>query len=110
MKNNIKVRLFTPGTFGFEFNCAAFNTMRADNGGTHLLIRFDWEVPDDKGDFDREAGAPKAIEQFMFNMELNNNAVDNFAIGKIRISAKQYSPNGIWINHIENLMMDVTTN
>jgi len=109
MNNKITVRLYRPGTIGFEFNCAAFNTMRADNGGIHLLIRFDWEVPDGKGDFDRNAGAPNAIEQFMFNMETNNKAVDNFDFDKPRISAKQYSPNGIWINHIENLMMDVTT-
>ena len=56
MKNKINVRLFRPGTIGFEFNCAAFNTMRADNGGINLLIHFDWEVPDGKGDFDRDAG------------------------------------------------------
>lgn len=107
--NNITVRLFRPGTLGFEFNCAAFNTMRADDGGTHLLIRFDWEVPDGNGDFDRTAGAPNAIKEFMLNMEMNNKAVDNFDFDKPRISAKQYSPNGIWIDHIENLMMDVQT-
>ena len=110
MKNKINVRLFRPGTIGFEFNCAAFNTMQADGDGTHLLIRFDWEVPDDKGDFDRDGGAPKAINQFMHNIEMNNKAVDEFDIDKFRISAKQYSPNGIWIDHIENLMMDVQTN
>ena len=109
MKNKINVRLFRPGTMGFEFNCAAFNTMRADNGGTHLLIRFDWEVPDGKGDFDCEAGAPNAINQFMLSVEMNNRAVDNFDFDKPRISAKQYSPNGIWIDHIENLMMAVQT-
>ena len=109
MKNKINVRLFRPGTIGFEFNCAAFNTMRADNGGTHLLIRFDWEVSDGKGDFDHEAGAPNAINQFMLSVEMNNRAVDNFDFDKPRISAKQYSPNGIWIDHIENLMIDVKT-
>ena len=109
MKNKINVRLFRPGTIGFEFNCAAFNTVRADNGGTHLLIRFDWEVPDGKGDFDRDAGAPNAINQFMLSVEMNNRAVDNFEFDKPSISAKQYSPNGIWIDHIENLMMDVKT-
>ena len=110
MKNKINVRLFRPGTIGFEFNCAAFNTMQADGGGTHLLIRFDWEVTDGKGDFDRDAGAPNAINQFMHNIEMNNKAVDEFDIDKFRISAKQYSPNGIWIDHIENLMMAVQTN
>lgn len=109
MKNKINVRLFRPGAMGFEFNCAAFTTMRADNCGTHLLISFDWEVPDDKGDFDREAGAPDAINQFMLSVEMNNKAVDNFDFDKPRISAKQYSPNGIWIDHIDNLLIDVKT-
>lgn len=110
MKNKINVRLFRPGTIGFEFNCAAFNTMRADNGGINLLINFDWEVTDGKGDFDRDTGAPNAINQFIHNIEMNNKAVDEFDIDKFRISAKQYSPNGIWIDHIENLMMAVQTN
>ena len=108
-KNNLRVRLYHTGTIGFEFNCALFRTSKDSNGHVTMYCNFDWEKEDGEGDYDREFGAPDAVEMFLFSVEMNNNRVKDFDFGKPLIKAGQFSKNGVYIKEIENLNIEVNS-
>ena len=107
-KNNLQVRLYKTGTLGFKFNCALFRTSKDSNGHVRMYCNFDWEKEDGKGDYDREFGAPEAVEMFLFMVEINNNRVKAFDFDKPFIKAGQFSKNGVYIDDIETLNIEVT--
>ena len=106
-KNNLKVRLYKTGTLGFVFNCALFRTSKDIDGHVRMYCNFDWEKEDGKGDYDREFGAPEAVKMFLFYVEMNNNRVKEFDFDKPLIKAGQFSKNGVYIDDIENLNLEV---
>ena len=108
-KNILRVRLYTPGTIGFEFNCALFRTSKDSDGHVTMYCNFDWEKEDGKGDYDREFGAPDAIHMFLFSVEMNNNRAKEFDFDKPFIKAGQFSKNGVYIKEIENLNIEVNS-
>lgn len=106
--NNIKVRLFHPGDRWFEFWCAGFRTFRNDEGGKDLCVNFNWEKLNEEGDeYDRNYGAPEAVKSFMFAVQCNNSAIDNWLENLPRIKASIFSVNGVWIHNVSNLEMEV---
>lgn len=107
MKNKLKVRLYRPGTIGFEFNCALFRTSKDSEGHVTMYCNFDWEKEDGENDYDREFGAPEAIKMFLFMVESNNRCTIDF--NKPFINAGQFSKNGVYINNIENLNIEVNS-
>ena len=108
IKNNIRVRLFKAGTIGFEFYCALFRTSKDSNGHTAMYCIFDWEKEDGEGNYDHKFGAPNAIKEFLFNVEMNNDEVMRLNLDKSYIKARQYANNGVYISDIENLNIEVT--
>jgi len=108
-KNILRVRLYTPGTIGFEFNCALFRTSKDSDGHVTMYCNFDWEKEDGEGDYDRGFGAPDAIHMFLFSVEMNNNQVKEFDFDKPFIKAGQFSKNGVYIKEIENLNIEVNS-
>ena len=108
IKNNIRVRLFKAGTIGFEFYCALFRTFKDSNGHTAMYCIFDWEKEDGEGNYDHKFGAPNAIKEFLFNVEMNNDEVMKFNFDKSYIKARQYANNGVCISDIEDLNIEVT--
>lgn len=107
--NNIKVRLFHPGDRWFEFYCAAFRTFRNDKGGKDLCVNFNWEKLNEEGDeYDRNYGAPDAVSSFMWAVQCNNSAIDNRLENLPRITARVFSVNGVWIDDIDKLEMEVS--
>ena len=107
-KNNLRVRLYQTGTLGFEFYCALFRTSKDSDGHVRMYCNFDWEKEDGQGDYDREFGAPDAVQMFLFKVEMNNNEVKGFNFDKPYIKAGQFSKNGVYIDEIENLNIEVT--
>lgn len=108
-KNILKVRLYRTGTIGFEFNCALFRTSKDSDGHVTMYCNFDWEKEDGEGDYDREFGAPDAVQMFLFSVEMNNNRVKDFDFGKPFIKAGQFSKNGVYIKDIEDLNIEVNS-
>jgi len=108
-KNNLRVRLFHPGTIGFEFYCALFRTSKDSDGHVRMYCNFDWEKEDGQGDYDREFGAPDAVRMFLFQVRMNNDDVEKrFNFDKPYIKAGQFSKNGVYIDNIETLNIEVT--
>lgn len=108
-KNNLRVRLYQTGTIGFEFNCALFRTSKDSDGHVRMYCNFDWEKEDGKGDYDREFGAPDAVQMFLFLVKMNNDEVEKrFNFDKPYIKAGQFSKNGVYIDDIETLNIEVT--
>lgn len=108
-KNILKVRLYQTGTIGFEFNCALFRTSKDSDGHVTMYCNFDWEKEDGEGDYDREFGAPDAVQMFLFHVEMNNDEVKRFNFDKPYIKAGQFSKNGVYIKEIENLNIEVNS-
>jgi len=108
--NDIRVRLFHPGDRWFEFWCAGFRTFRNDEGGKDLCVNFNWEKLNEEGDeYDRSYGAPEAVKSFMFSVQCNNSAIENRLENLPRISARTFSANGVWIDNVSDLEMEVFT-
>ena len=95
-KNPIKVRLYIPGTVGFEFNCAGFDTYDGDDNNINMVVKFDWEKPDGY-DYDREYGAPEAIRHFFFMLDIfHKDEGWNYPT----IKAEPFAKNGVYIKDV----------
>jgi hypothetical protein len=85
-----------PGTIGFEFNCAGFDTYDGDNDNINMVVKFDWEKPDGK-DYDREYGAPEAVKKFFMMLNSFN---ENEGYLYPEIKAQPFAKNGVYIKNV----------
>lgn len=95
-KNPINIRLYIPGTHGFEFNCAGFDTYSGNDDNIDMIVKFDWEKPDGL-DYDREYGAPEAIRHFFFKLDIFHKDEGYFYP---KIKAESFSKNAVYIKDV----------